>query len=71
MTNQHYAELARALLDVGDPPSSIARFLRVEYGLNCDQANRAIERGRSLVIEKPEMAPLRRYRNPVRPHTSS
>jgi hypothetical protein len=37
-----YSLLARALLDVGDSPTSIATFLSVEYGLDAEQARTAL-----------------------------
>jgi hypothetical protein len=43
-----YSQLARALLDAGDPPVSVARFLRTEYGLDRTEAKEAIANGRRI-----------------------
>jgi hypothetical protein len=43
-----YPRLARALLDAGERPASIAAFLTVDYGLDHDQAKAAIVLGRML-----------------------
>jgi hypothetical protein len=40
-----YPRLARALLDAGESPASIAAFLTVDYGLDHDQAKAAIVLG--------------------------
>ena len=49
-----YPELARALLEYGDAPSRISQFLRVEYGLEQDQAQAAIRLARQLIEEAQE-----------------
>jgi hypothetical protein len=46
-----YPELARALLEHGDPPTRIAQFLHVEYGLDPNQADAAIRLARQLIEE--------------------
>jgi hypothetical protein len=49
-----YSQLARALLDAGDPPVSVARFLRSEYGLDRIEAKEAIANGRRTKGQKAE-----------------
>jgi hypothetical protein len=63
MRKDYYAQLARALLDVGDRPTSISRFLRDEYGLTVAGAKEAIAKGRVLKVEPDTMVlPRPRYR---------
>jgi hypothetical protein len=55
VTDGYYAQLARALLDAGDPGPSVARFLCVEYRLKPPEALEAIARGRCIendIIER-------------------
>jgi hypothetical protein len=49
-----YPRLARALLDAGESPASIAAFLTVDYGLDHDQAKAAIVLGRMLDNEQQQ-----------------
>jgi hypothetical protein len=49
-----YPRLARALLDAGERPASIAAFLTVDYGLDHDQAKAAIVLGRMLDNEQQQ-----------------
>jgi hypothetical protein len=51
MRTDYYATLARALLDIGDEPSSVAWFLRTEYGLKAGDAAQAIEKGQLITVE--------------------
>jgi hypothetical protein len=51
-----YSQLARALLDAGDPPVSVARFLRSEYGLDRIEAKEAIANGRRIADQTAEQA---------------
>src|SRR5262245_32564586 len=60
-----YPDLARALLECGDPPGRVSKFLRVEYGLEPDQADAAIRLARQLIEEaeaeaRPRAAARRR-----------
>jgi hypothetical protein len=71
----YYAQLARALLDAGDKPASVARFLCAEYRLKAPEAKEAIARGRLLEIKQTEeqASPIPRhgYRDTLRPRASS
>jgi hypothetical protein len=61
-----YPELARALLEYGDAPSRVSQFLRLEYGLDPDQAAAAIRLARQLIEEaQAERARARVRRRPV------
>jgi hypothetical protein len=62
-----YPELARALLEYGDAPSRISQFLRLEYGLDPDQAAAAIRLARQLIEEAQgeRVARARVRRRPV------
>jgi len=43
-----YPRLARALLDAGEHPASIANFFSADYGLDPEQAKAAIVLGQML-----------------------
>jgi hypothetical protein len=70
VNDAYYAQLARALLDVGDTAPSVARFLRVEYGLESDESKRAVAQGRGMKVEKTENSPGPRPRGRARARTT-
>ena len=76
MKLEYYAVLARALLDAGDPTSSVAHFLCSEYRLKPLEAEEAIARGQRIKIETNEAAaqspiPRHGYRDTLRPRANS
>ncbi len=52
-----YPRLARALLDAGESPAAVARFLVADYRLDDKQAKAAIRLGRMLDPEAPDVTP--------------
>jgi hypothetical protein len=68
VNDAYYAQLARALLEVGDTAPSVAQFLRVEYGLKADESKRAVARGRGIKIAKEAAIEGSRPRRRARAH---
>ena len=59
MAGVNYPELAWALLQRGDTRRSVISFLRVDYGLDADEARAAVMRAKKLPKEK-RTSPARR-----------
>ena len=64
MAGVNYPELAWALLQRGDTRRSVISFLRVDYGLDADEARAAVMRAKKLPKEK-RTSPARRRPRPA------